>query len=138
MQKTIMNKKVAIKIMFFLLGTILIFHLLIFTEQIPYDKVWAGRLNSVEEMKSFETFSILINIFMVLVLLLKYKLLKSGKTNKAIDILIWVFVVFFALNTIGNMFTKSLIELILGGILTLVSSILCFIIVKKEKIKTAQ
>ncbi|HCO84205.1 MAG TPA: hypothetical protein DIT95_11815 [Arenibacter sp.] len=126
-----MNKKVAIKIMFFLLGTILIFHLLIFTEQIPYDKVWAGRLNSVEEMKSFETFSILINIFMVLVLLIKYKLLGSGKTNKAIDILIWVFVVFFALNTIGNMFAKSLIELILGSFLTLTCSILCFIIVKK-------
>mgnify|MGYP003634910398 FL=1 len=126
-----MNKKVAIKIMFFLLGTILIFHLLIFTEQIPYDKIWAGRLNSVEEMKSFETFSILINIFMVLVLLLKYKLLKSGKTNKAIDILIWVFVVFFALNTLGNLFAKSLIELILGSFLTLTCSILCFIIVKK-------
>lgn len=131
MQKTIMNKKVAIKIMFFLLGTILIFHLLIFTEQIPYDKIWAGRLNSVEEMKSFETFSILINIFMVLVLLIKYKLLGSGKTNKAIDILIWVFVVFFALNTLGNLFAKSLIELILGSFLTLTCSILCFIIVKK-------
>lgn len=131
MQKTIMNKKVAIKIMFFLLGTILIFHLLIFTEQIPYDKVWAGRLNSVEEMKSFETFSILINIFMVLVLLIKYKLLGSAKTNKAIDILIWVFVVFFALNTLGNLFAKSLIELILGSFLTLACSILCFIIVKK-------
>ena len=126
-----MNKKVAIKIMFFLLGTILIFHLLIFTEQIPYDKVWAGRLNSVEEMKSFEAFSILINIFMVLVLLIKYKLLRSGKTNKAIDILIWVFVVFFALNTLGNLFAKSLIELILGSFLTLTCSILCFIIVKK-------
>ena len=131
-----MNKKVAIKIMFFLLGTILIFHLLIFTEQIPYDKVWAGRLNSVEEMKSFETFSILINIFMVLVLLIKYKLLGSGKTNKAIDILIWVFVVFFALNTLGNLFAKSLIELILGSFLTLACSILCFIIVKKQERKT--
>lgn len=124
--------------MFFLLGSILIFHFLVITEQIPYDKVWAGKLNSVEEMKVFEAFSILINLFMVLVLSIKYKLLENGKSNKAIDIFIWVFVVFFALNTIGNMFAKSLIELILGGILTLVSSILCFIIVKKEKIKTAQ
>ena len=44
-----MNKKIALKIMFILLGTLLIFHLLIFTEQIPYDKVWAGKLNSVGE-----------------------------------------------------------------------------------------
>ncbi|MCK0191420.1 hypothetical protein [Arenibacter sp. F20364] len=126
-----MNKKVAIKIMFFLLGTILIFHLLIFTQQIPYDKVWAGRLNSVEEMKTFEAFSILMNVFMILVLFIKYKLLGSGKTNKAIDILIWIFAGFFALNTIGNLFAKSMLELILGTFLTLVSCILCFIIVKK-------
>ncbi|MCK0135744.1 hypothetical protein [Arenibacter sp. S6351L] len=133
-----MNKRIALKIMFLLLGTLLIFHVLIFTEQIPYDKVWAGKLNSVEEMKAFEAFSILINLFMILILSIKYKLLESRKRNKVVDILIWIFVVFFALNTIGNMFAKSLIELILGGILTLVSSILCFIIVKKEKIKTTQ
>lgn len=124
--------------MFLLLGALLIFHVLIFTEQIPYDKVWAGKLNSVEEMKAFEAFSIFINLFMVLILSIKYKLLESGKSNKAIDILIWVFVVFFALNTIGNIFAKSLIELILGGFLTLASCILCIIIVKKEKIKTTQ
>jgi|TARA_R110002049_G_scaffold239266_1_gene412365 hypothetical protein len=133
-----MNKKIALKIMFILLGTLLIFHLLIFTEQIPYDKVWAGKLNSVGEMKSFEGFSILINFFMVIILFIKYKLLGSGKRNKAIDILIWIFVVFFALNTLGNLFAKSLIELILGSFLTLVCSILCFIIVKKEKPKAAQ
>ena len=126
-----MNKKIALKIMFILLGTLLIFHLLIFTEQIPYDKVWAGKLNSVGEMKSFEGFSILINFFMVIILFIKYKLLGSGKRNKAIDILIWIFVVFFALNTLGNLFAKSLIELILGSFLTLACSILCFIIVKK-------
>jgi hypothetical protein len=130
-----MNKKSALIIMFFILGIVLIFHFLIFTEQIPYDKVWAGKLNSVEEMKSFEIFSILLNVFMLLVLLIKYKQLKRGKRNKVVDILIWIFVVFFALNTFGNLFAQSMIELILGTFLTLISSILCFVIVKKEKIK---
>jgi NADH:ubiquinone oxidoreductase subunit 2 (subunit N) len=128
-----MSKKVALIIMFFILGTILIFHFLIFTEQIPYEKVWAGKLNSVEEMKSFETFSILINVFMLVVLFIKYKQLEREKTNKVVDILIWIFVAFFALNTLGNLFAQSMIELILGGLLTLISSILCFIIVKKNR-----
>ena len=48
-----MKKKTALIIMFFILGIVLLFHFLILTEQIPYDKVWAGKLNSVEEMKSF-------------------------------------------------------------------------------------
>lgn len=130
-----MSKKVALIIMFFILGILLIFHFLIFTEQIPYDKVWAGKLNSVEEMKSFETFSILINVFMLAVLLIKYKQLKKEIKNKVVDILIWIFVAFFAMNTLGNLFAESMIELILGTLLTLTSSILCFIVVKKEKTK---
>jgi len=130
-----MNKKVALIIMFFILGIVLIFHFLILTEQIPYDKVWAGKLNSVEEMKSFETFSILFNVFMLTVLYMKYRQLEKGVKNKVIDILIWIFAGFFALNTIGNLFSKSMMELILGTILTLTSAILCFVIVKKEKTK---
>lgn len=128
-----MSKKIALIIMFFILGIILIFHFLIFTEQIHYDKVWAGKLKSVEEMKSFETFSILLNLFMLVILFIKYKLLEKGTSNKIIDLFIWVFVVLFALNTVGNLFSQNTIELILGTFLTLTSSILCFIIVKKKQ-----
>ena len=129
-----MSKKVALISTFFILGTILIFHLLIFTEQIPYDKVWAGKLNSVEEMKKFEMFSILINIFILMILLVKFRQIKLDKRNKVIDTLIWVFAIFFALNTIGNLFSKSIVELIFGTLLTLVLSVLCILIVKKEKL----
>lgn len=128
-----MNKKSAIVIMFFILGIVLIFHILILTEQIPYDKVWAGKLNSVEEMKTFETFSILLNAFMLVILFIKYKQLEKGKRNKVIDAMIWIFAAIFALNTLGNLFAQSMIELILGTFLTLVSSILCVFIVKEKK-----
>jgi len=128
-----MSKKVALIIMFFILGAILIFHFLIFTEQIPYDKVWAGKLNSVEEMKSYEIFSILLNVFILVVLFIKYKQLEREERNKIIDIFIWIFAIFFALNTLGNLFAQSMIELIIGSLLTLISSILCFIIVKNRK-----
>ena len=119
--------------MFFILGIILIFHFLIFMELIPYDKIWAGKLSSVEEMKSFEIFSILLNVFIVIILFIKYKQLDREKGNKIIDILIWIFAAFFALNTLGNLFAESMIELILGAFSTLILSILCVIIVKKEK-----
>ena len=126
-----MKKKVALISMFFILGIVLIFHTLILTELIPYDIVWAGKLNSVEEMKSFETISILLNAFMLTVLYLKYRKLEQGTTSKVIDILIWIFAGFFVLNTLGNLFSKSMVELILGTLLTLTSAILCFVIVKK-------
>jgi hypothetical protein len=128
-----MSKKTALIIMFFVLGIVLLFHFLVLTEQIPYDKVWAGKLNSVKEMKSFETFSILVNIFMLTILYTKYRLLAKGEKNKVIDIFIWIFAGFFALNTVGNLFSKSMTEFIFGTLLTLTSSILCFVIVRKEK-----
>lgn len=90
-----MSKKIAIKIMFGLLGAVLIYHFLIFFEFIPYDKVWAGRLKSVEEMKTFETFSILVNVFMITVMIIKYQNLQNQNPNRIIDILIWVFALFF-------------------------------------------
>jgi len=105
---------------------------LILTEQIPYDIVWVGKLNSVEEMKSFETFSILLNAFMLTVLCIKYRQLVKGIKSKIIDILIWIFSVFFVFNTLGNLFSKSIIELVLGTSLTLISAILCFVIVRKK------
>lgn len=126
-----MSKKVAIKILFGLLGAVLIYHFLIFFEFIPYDKVWAGRLNSVEEMKTFETFSILVNVFMITVLIIKYQNLLNNKPNRIIDILIWVFALFFSLNTFGNLFSENILELIFGTLFTLIAAILCVFIVKK-------
>ena len=108
-------------------------HLLILTQQIPYDKVWAGRINSVEEMESIETVSILLNLFMLFILIIKYKHVESEKRNKVIDILIWAFFGFFILNTVGNLFAESALELILGTALSLSLSILCFFIAKRKK-----
>jgi hypothetical protein len=126
-----MRKKTAVLIMLFLLGAVMVFHLLILTENIPFDKVWAGKLKTLEEMRIFETVSILINLLMITVLSIKYKNIQNNTNNKVIDLIIWIFVVLFALNTIGNLFSVSMAELILGTAVTLISTILCFIIVRK-------
>jgi hypothetical protein len=126
-----MRKKTAVLIMLFLLGAVMVFHLLILTENIPFDKVWAGKLKTLEEMRIFETVSILINLLMITVLSIKYKNIQNSTNNKVIDLIIWIFVVLFALNTIGNLFSVSMAELILGTAVTLISTILCFIIVRK-------
>lgn len=127
------NKSKALKLMPSILGIVLLFHFLIFFELIPYDQVWAGKISSVEEMKTFETFSILMNAFMILVLYIKLRLHQREKENKFINVLIWIFVLLFALNTIGNLFAKSLLELVFGTLLTLTSTILCFVIVRPSK-----
>lgn len=127
----VLRKKVALILMFVLLGVLLTFHAMVLSGVIPYDIVWAGKLKSYDEMIRFETVSILINSLMLLVFVVKYRLLRSGRSNKIIDIIIWIFALLFLLNTVGNLFSKSTLELVLGSALTLVSAVLCVVIVRK-------
>lgn len=128
-----MNKNIALIILFILLSVILLFHFSIYFRIIPYDIVWAGKINSIEEMKRFEIVSITINTFIIITLFIKYKQLKQGIQNRVINFLIWCFVILFSLNTVGNLFAKTTLELILGTTLTLCFAYLCFIVVRKRK-----
>lgn len=128
-----MNKNIALIILFILLSVVLLFHFSIYFRIIPYDIVWAGKINSIEEMKRFEIVSITINIFIISTLFIKYKQLKQGIQNRIINAIIWGFVILFSLNTIGNLFAKTTLELILGTTLTLCFAYLCFIVVRKRK-----
>lgn len=128
-----MTKTLALKLLFGILTMVLLFHLLVFTQVIPYELVWAGKISSTEEMYVFETVSILINILLVYTLFVKSKNIKENKTNKLVNIIIWIFVVLFALNTLGNLFAENRIEQVVGTLLTSISSLLCWFIVRKER-----
>lgn len=127
----IRTNKNALRLLIVILLIVLAFHLMILFEMIPFEFVWAGKLQSVEEMRRFETVSILLNVFMLSIFIVKYRLLKRDKRNRLIDVLIWGFMVLFLLNTIGNLFAENLLELVLGTLLTLLSAVLCFVVVKK-------
>lgn len=123
----------AINSVCLLLILILCFHGLVFSGIIPYSIVWAGKLNSVEEMKLFESVSIGINALLLLVFLLKKYLKKNQLIISVLNFIIWLFVILFALNTIGNLFSKSRVELLLFTPLTFILALLCYRIVMKEK-----
>ena len=125
------RKKNALYIIFLLLGGLLIFHLLIISQLIPYDQVWGGRLQSEEEMIRFESFSLGLNAFMLLIYVVKYRQLLSGNEQKLTNFLIWLFATFFLLNTIGNLLAESILEMIPGTIVTLSMVILSVIVVRK-------
>ena len=131
------SKRIALKLMIGLLSIVLIFHLCVLFEIISYKIVWAGKLNSKEEMYVFEAVSILINFFLIIVLGIKFKNIKKSETNRIVNIIIWLFVFLFALNTLGNLFAENLIEQILGTLLTFISATLCWIIVKKKNKRNA-
>jgi hypothetical protein len=121
-----------IKIMLGLLTAVLLFHILVLFRIIPYEIVWAGKLNSVNDMYTFESMSILINSILITTLLLKGEYLKLQIPEKIINGILWFFVILFALNTVGNLLAKTVFEKAVFAPLTLISSILLWKIVNKK------
>ena len=109
----------------------ILFHICIILKIIPYNIAWGGRLTNDTEMYVFETTSILINIFLSIILLMKGNIIEYKLSDKVITIILWTFFVIFILNTIGNIFAKTTFEQ-LFSILTGLSAILIWNIVKKK------
>jgi membrane protease YdiL (CAAX protease family) len=130
-----MKYKTTVNILIGLLIAVILFHIAVIVKVIPYDIAWGGRLQNDYEMYVFEAISILVNLFFGLALLVKGDYIKS-RFYKTIDIILWVFLALFALNTVGNIFAKTLFEKSFA-VLTLVFAILILKILKtKNNINT--
>jgi len=127
-----MNSKHAIKILLWLIASVTLFHLTILTKIIPYDLTWGGRLNNDPEMYVFESVSILINLFLGFILLIKGDYLSKVIPIKVVNIILWIFLLVFGLNTLGNILAETLFEKSLS-ILTLIFAYLIWTILKKNK-----
>ena len=123
--------KYSIKLFLGLLLAVILFHICIILKIITYNIAWGGRLTNDAEMYVFETTSILINIFLFIILLMKGNIIEYKLSDKVITIILWIFFAIFILNTIGNIFAKTTFEQ-LFSILTGLSAILIWNIVKKK------
>lgn len=126
------NKSANIKIVTSITIVAILFHILILLKIIPYEITWGGKLKTDKEMYVFETFSILVNLFFVFVLLQKGVFIKPFLGKKTVSIILWIFFAIFVLNTIGNLFAKTTFE---KGftILTLINAVLLWVILSRNK-----
>tara|TARA_Y100000389_G_C17253644_1_gene409414 strand:- start:302 stop:700 length:399 start_codon:yes stop_codon:yes gene_type:complete len=125
-----MNPKIII--LLWITAAVTLFHLAILTKIIPYEITWGGKLNNDAEMYLFESISILINLFLGFVLLVKGEYVSKLIPTMGVNIILWVFLFIFGLNTIGNIFAETLFENSLS-LLTLIYSYLIWKILKKSK-----
>ena len=129
---TIQTKVRLINLLLIVFLLTVLFHLLVLTGVIPFSGVWGGRLETVQDMYRFETVSILINILVLFVLIQKRKNLLEGSPNKVINVVLWIFMGLFLLNTVGNLFAESVVEKVLATPLTLIISVLIYLINRKK------
>ncbi|MEQ8534051.1 MAG: hypothetical protein RIB86_19515 [Imperialibacter sp.] len=119
------NFKFAAHAMIVTLSLVLVYHLTIITGLIPYEATWGGRLQSREQMLRFETVSIVVNLFILTVILIKGGYLKLKLPAIVLKVLLWAFAVLFALNTVGNLASTSVLELIIFTPLTAAAAVFC-------------
>lgn len=120
----------ALKTLGVICALILIMHVLVLFQYIPYDFVWAGKLHSVQEMQRFEVVSILANILLMSVLYIKYRRMVLKREGRFIRYVLWTFVMVFVMNTLGNLFAHSWFEKYVFTALTAYCAFLTYRIVK--------
>jgi hypothetical protein len=126
--------KVAISLFLILLSLVLIFHFLVILKIIPYNIVWAGKIENDAQMNLFESISILINFILLTAILVKGNILRLKINRIIIQVILYIFVVIFALNTVGNLFAKMSLETYIFAPLTFISAFLCLrIALEKSK-----
>ena len=127
-----MNPKLTIKMLLWLIAAVTLFHLAVLIKIIPYEITWGGKLKNDAEMYLFESISILINLFLAYVLLVKGEYVSKLISTEVVNIILWVFLFIFGLNTLGNILAETLFEKSLS-LLTLVFTFLLWNILKKSK-----
>ncbi|HMN06240.1 MAG TPA: hypothetical protein PKD45_10985 [Flavobacteriales bacterium] len=106
---------------------VLIFHGMILLKVIPYTIAWGGKLESDAAMYRYEAVAILMNAALLSVLLIKAK---AGNANERfMNSILWVFVVIFILNTIGNLMAKTTAEKLLS-IISGISALLALMVIR--------
>jgi hypothetical protein len=115
----------AIMMMVLLSGGI-VFHFLVLSGAIPYNVVWGGRLENAFQMYVFEAVSLTINLAVIALVGIKAGFIKFYLPERLVTFLLWVLVILFAVNTIGNLFAKTSLETIVFTPLTLISAVLCY------------
>lgn len=127
-----MNSKTAVNIMLCSIVAIILFHLLIFFKVVPYEITWGGRLKNDAEMYVFEAISIGLNLVLLSTLLMKGVYIKAFMPEKIINLILWIFLILFALNTVGNIIAVTNFEKFFA-LVTLAFVVLIWVILRKEK-----
>jgi hypothetical protein len=128
MRKLISFKRAA-QLSLFLFGLFILFHLsvimgIVFFNYVPVDFLWGGKMETREQLLGFEIISLFVMVLCCIIVLIKSEWIRIPKLKGAAGIALWILVVLFALNTIGNIYAKTTFEKSLA-IITVMLAILC-------------
>lgn len=108
--KILLTQRAASLGLIFILTAVILFHVLVLIGMVPQDIVWGGRLRTREELVEFELVSIGINFIMVLFVSVRARIINLSVKPILIRVVLWLMVVLFILNTVGNLLSQNDLE----------------------------
>ncbi len=101
----------------------IILHVLVVLRLIPYSFIWGGRLKSDRQMYVFEAFSIILNAVFLILMMTLAGWLNFPVSAQFIKVLLWIMMILFALNSVGNLFSKTKLERVVFTPVTIIITI---------------
>ena len=132
-----MQLRPTIKTLLWLIAAVVLFHLAILIKLIPYEVTWGGRLKNDSEMYVYESTSILANLLLGFALLVKGEYHLMPIPPRLVNVILWIFLALFGLNTVGNLFAETLFEKSLS-LLTLLFTFLIWTVLKSVREQSPQ
>ncbi|MEC7771863.1 MAG: hypothetical protein VX798_11815 [Bacteroidota bacterium] len=126
--------KIAGRLLLMLLSLLVVFHVLVLLDVLPYDQTWGGSIQDKSQVIAYEGFAIVLTLVFILMVSIKLDYLKIKRLQKVADIAIWIMVGFFAISLIGNIMAKGAMERTIFTPLSIVLVLLSFrLAVSKRK-----
>ena len=107
-----------------ILSAVVLFHVLVVSGIVPKTIVWGGRLSDPAQVVRAEIVSIMILLVTAAIVAMRWRSLAQGAPNVVAAVGTWVLVGLFAVNTVGNLFAKTLFERAVFTPLTLLLALL--------------
>ena len=105
---------------------------LVLLKILPYDIIGGGRMESYEKAAALAVFSIIMQLFLVYCIAVASNIFYNHKFQKIAVTVLRVFVVYFAINIVMNLFGTTLLEKVYGSISCLVQ-IVCFTLIIRSR-----
>lgn len=115
----------------------LIFHTLVLSGVIDYRIVWGGRMQTLDQMYSFEGISLGINGIFFLLMLIHHAWIRISISFRVMRGIFWGMFVLFILNTVGNLLSANSMEKIIFTPVTALLAFFSFILARSKNRFTA-
>jgi len=118
--------RIAGKLLLVLLSLLIVFHVLVILDVLPYDQTWGGSIEDKSQVIVFEGLAIVLTFVFILMVSIKLDYLKIKRLQKVADIAIWAMGGFFVISLIGNLLARGAMERIIFTPLSIVLVLLSF------------